>query len=135
METITKLGIRHVQFKLYLLERVIMYIALWHISSQWNQKTCQFFRAPRLNLKCLVWYWLRSCCFFVFRFSQFFISPLLRENAVEREIKAVDSGMIKIFVSECAKNWSFLFSFQVNGSFFVFYENRKKKVFWCFQGI
>ena len=98
-------------------------------------KDVPIFRSTQIEFKMFGLILFEKLLFFVFRFSQFFISPLLRENAVEREIKAVDSGMIKIFVSECAKNWSFLFSFQVNGSFFVFYENRKKKVFWCFQWI
>lgn len=37
------------------------------------------------------------------RFSQFFLSPLLRENAVEREIKAVDSEFKETLPSESAR--------------------------------
>lgn len=36
-----------------------------------------------------------SCCFI--RFSQFFISPLVKMDAMEREVLAVDSGIV-IFV-------------------------------------
>ena len=31
------------------------------------------------------------------RFAQFFISPLLKEDSVDREIQAVESGKILIF--------------------------------------
>ena len=33
----------------------------------------------------------------VHRFAQFFISPLLKEDSVDREIQAVESGKILIF--------------------------------------
>jgi len=42
------------------------------------------------------------------RFAQFFISPLLLENAVEREIKAVDSEFKENLPRDSARSWQLL---------------------------
>ena len=33
------------------------------------------------------------------RFSQFFISPLMREDSIEREVQAVDSGTAIFYIN------------------------------------
>ena len=43
-----------------------------------------------------------------FRFAQFFISPLLKEDTVEREIQAVDSGKVGVL---CARMLHCFFCF------------------------
>ena len=46
-----------------------------------------------------------------FRFAQFFISPLLKEDTVEREIQAVDSGKLEPPVQERTNVFCFCFVF------------------------
>lgn len=43
-----------------------------------------------------------SCSQTIHRFAQFFISPLLKEDSVDREIQAVESGMESITVQQLA---------------------------------
>ena len=45
-----------------------------------------------------------------FRFAQFFISPLLKEDTVEREIQAVDSGKWEPSMQERTIVFCFCFS-------------------------
>ena len=40
----------------------------------------------------VVQWWTFSC--YGYRFCHFFVSPMLAQSSVEREIEAVDSGMI-----------------------------------------
>ena len=46
-----------------------------------------------------------------FRFAQFFISPLLKEDTVEREIQAVESGRLEPSMQESTNVFFFFFFF------------------------
>ena len=59
-----------------------------------------------------------------FRFAQFFISPLLKEDTVEREIQAVESGRLEPSMQESTSFFLFFFVFFLFGP-----QQGKKKFF------
>ena len=96
-------------------------------------KDVPIFRSTQIEFKMFGLILFEKLLFFVFRFSQFFISPLLRENAVEREIKAVDSGMIKIFCFRMRKKLKFSFFFSSQWFLFCVLWKQKEKSFLMFS--
>ena len=63
-----------------------------------------------------------------FRFAQFFISPLLKEDTVEREIQAVESGKLEPSIQESTNIFVLFFCF-----FFFGPQQGEKNFFHLFR--